>query len=221
MVRLPLLWLFKFLEGHHGGLKRLRLVSDRTAPPQWYIRTDASTSGGGGILFDHRGQPVRWWAGPLTKDLLQPLSIVPGEPGRMTAYELVALLMSFHLWKHLLTRCRIGVHAQMDSESALRVLVKLASPDPSVNRLAAELALVIEQAGLDAVEGQRWRNVINIEADALSRLEEGASVPVRLRNLPRDEAVGATVLFQVTSSSLAFSVGLVAAGSDGPPFTVQ
>ncbi len=201
MVQLPLLWLQKFLEGHHGGLSRLRLVTDRTAPPQWFIRTDASTSGGGGILFDQGGRPTRWWAGTLTEELLQPLKISPGEPGRMTAYELVALLMSFHVWKHLLRRCRVSVHAQMDSESALRVLVKLASPDPTVNRLAAELALVIEQAGLDAVEGQHWRNVINIEADALSRLSEGSTVPPRLRNLPRDDALGAFTLFQITGFS--------------------
>ena len=50
--------------------------------------------------------------------------------------------------------------AQLDSESALRVAVKLASPDKVINRLAAELALTLEQWGLDALTGQHWRNVI-------------------------------------------------------------
>lgn len=42
-----------------------------------------------------------------------------------------------------------------DSESALRVIAKMASPDPVVNKLAAEVALVCEQYTLDAIEGGR------------------------------------------------------------------
>lgn len=77
--------------------------------------------------------------------------------------------------------------AQLDSESALRVAVKLASPDKVINRVAAELSLTLEQWGLETLTGQHWRNIINIEADALSRLQEGYEVPERLRALPRDD----------------------------------
>ena len=77
--------------------------------------------------------------------------------------------------------------AQLDSESALRVAVKLASSDKVTNRLAAELSLTLEQWGLEALTGQHWRNVINIEADALSRLHEDYEIPARLQRLPRDD----------------------------------
>ena len=90
------------------------------------------------------------------------------------------------VWKAQLKKCRLGITVQLDSESALRVAVKLASPNPKANLLAAELALRAEQFGLETYLGQHWRNTINLEADALSRLEEGKRVPLRLQRLPRD-----------------------------------
>ena len=62
----------------------------------------------------------------------------------------------------------------------------MASPHPKANRLAAEIALLLEETGAEAASGQHWRNEINIEADALSRLTEGKEVPTRLRPLPRE-----------------------------------
>lgn len=187
-IKLPMLWMQKFLQGHHGGLQRVRWVMDRYSRPQWILRTDASTTGMGGILLDHQARPVRWWAAPLPDSILQQIQVPTGEPGYMTVYELLALLTSIHTWRRLLSKCRLSILAQLDSESALRVAIKLASPHPAVNRLAAELALALENIGAEALTGQHWRNVVNIEADALSRLSEGKEVPLRLRHLPRDRA---------------------------------
>lgn len=172
-------------------------MRDRWATPQWTVRTDASTTGCGGMLIDQLGNIVRWYAAAFTPEMLKPLGIPAGEPGRMTAYELLALLVALRTWQPYLRKCRIGVLVQLDSESALRVVSKLASSEPVVNRLAAEISLLIEQGGMEAVEGQHWRNIINIEADALSRLEEGYEVPERLRDLPRDRAPDPKQLYQV------------------------
>lgn len=105
----------------------------------------------------------------------------------MILYEMLALLMSLHVWCPFLQHCRLGLTAQLDNEAALRVAVKLASPHPKVNRLAAELALQLELMGAEAIAGHHWRNVLNIEADALSRLTEGKAIPSRLLTLPRDQ----------------------------------
>ena len=51
LIQEPLTWIQRFLQGHHGGLRRVRLLSDRRAEPQWAVRTDASTTGAGGVLF--------------------------------------------------------------------------------------------------------------------------------------------------------------------------
>ena len=203
MVHLPLTGFLKFLKGENGGLKRLRLTRDRASRPSWIIRTDASTTGAGGILLTASGKPVRWWAHPLEANLLDPLGVKAGEPGKMTTYEILALLISLRTWSTHIRNHRIGVLVQLDSESALRVATKLASPHPVVNRLAAEVALCLENLRLETITGQHWRNVINIEADALSRLQEGYSVPSRLQKLPRDNIVPTSELFFLHSSSVA------------------
>eukprot|EP00435_Cladocopium_sp_Y103_P044912 s3083_g12.t1 len=190
MIKLPLQWLQRFLDGHHGGLQRVRRVWDRTAFPQWYVRTDASTTGLGGILLDAKGRPVRWWASPIPAQALAHLKIVTGEPGLMTTYELLALLFSVINWTPFLRLCRLRLMVQLDSESALYVAAKLASPHPKANLVAAELALRAEQLGVEAILGQHWPNYINTEADALSRLAEGQVVPPRLRHLPPPSAHG-------------------------------
>eukprot|EP00435_Cladocopium_sp_Y103_P036126 s642_g9.t1 len=163
-IRLPMIWMKKVSSG------------PARRPPERM----------GGILLNQRGEPVRWWAGPLHPTTLQELNVSAGEPGLMTVYELLAVV---HIWQRLFRQCRLGLLVQLDSESALRVAVKLASPHPVVNRLAAEMALRLESLNAEALTGQHWRNVINLEADALSRLAEGKEVPARLRCLPRDQAV--------------------------------
>ena len=113
----------------------------------------------------------------------------------MTTYEILALLISLRTWGTCVRNHRIGVLVQLDSECALQVATKMASPHPVVNRLAAELALCVENLRLETLTGQHWRNVVNIEADALSRLQEGYAVPLRLQKLPRDEIVPTSELF--------------------------
>ncbi|CAL1131033.1 unnamed protein product, partial [Cladocopium goreaui] len=140
-VRLPLVWMKQFLQGLHGGLSWNRWVSDRHA------------------------HPLQW---VVRADEFQ---ITAGEPGLMAVYQLLALLLSLTVWQRLFRHCRLGLLVLLDSEFALRVVIKLASPHPVLNRLAAELALCLEDLQAEASTGQHWRNTVNIEADALSRLQ--------------------------------------------------
>ena len=66
--------------------------------------------------------------------------------------------------------------------------IKLASPKPVLNALAAEAALVLEEIGTDIVVGQHYRGILNVEADALSRLTEGKSIPASLAHLQASKA---------------------------------
>ena len=66
---------------------------------------------------------------------------------------------------------------QMDSSSALNVALKLGSSVPTVNYLAAELSLLMEELDIEFLEGAHYRGILNVEADALSRLTEGKKVP--------------------------------------------
>ncbi len=77
----------------------------------------------------------------------------------------------------------MGFVVQMDSASALNVALKLASSVPTVNYLAAELSLLMEDMDIEALEGSHYRGVLNVEADALSRLAEGKKVPRSLAHI--------------------------------------
>ena len=46
-----------------------------------------------------------------------------------------------------------------------------------MNYLAAELSLLMEELDIELLEGAHYRGILNVEADALSRLTEGKKVP--------------------------------------------
>ena len=195
-IQRPMDLIVLFLRGEHGGLQRIRWLADRFAVPALCVRTDASTTGMGGILLTPEGAPLRFWAGPITEVDCRALQIQAGMPDFMTVYELLAIILSLVIWKPYLARKRLAVGLEADSQAALLVQAKLASKSPPANELAAELALLLEQLQIEVLLGRHWRNVVNIEADALSRLGEGKEIPLSLRSLPRDPVPCRSKVFQ-------------------------
>lgn len=117
MVAQPLEWLTAFLQGCHGGVERVRWVSDTASRPNLLIRTDASTTGMGGVLFGSAGEPVAYWTCLLDPEMCSALGVEAGEPRHMTTYELAALHISLVVWAKQLSRKRLGVSAELDSSS--------------------------------------------------------------------------------------------------------
>ena len=127
----------------------------------------------GGVLFGATGEPVAYWAHPLDQEMCAALGVEAGEPRHMTTYELAALHISLVVWAKQLSGKRLGVAAELDSESALLIASKLPSSTPAANRLAGEIALDCARMDLDTIWGAHFRGSLNVEADALSRLGEG------------------------------------------------
>ena len=121
----------------------------------------------------------------------------------MTTY----LHISLVVWAKQLSRKRLGVAAELDSESALLIASKLSSSTATANRLAAEIALDCAQLDLDTILGDHFRGSLNVEADALSRLAEGKEIPQRLRPLPRASVPPAAELFRLRPPSCGNSDG--------------
>ncbi|CAJ1439761.1 unnamed protein product, partial [Effrenium voratum] len=90
----------------------------------------------------------------------------PYDPAFMTVNELLAVLLSLHVWQKLFFRARLGVQLQMDSLSALKITAKGASTS---NYLAAEVNLMLESLQMGTMPTRHWRASINLEADALRR----------------------------------------------------
>ena len=183
MVERPLLWIRSFLRGERGGISRHHALRP-LKQVQFHVRTDASTTGFGGILLSQEGVPLRYWHAELPPEVLSALGLPAGEPGHMTAYELLALLFSLIIWRRWLGSKAVATTAQLDNSSALKITAKLTWKEAICNRIAAEIALQVAWAQIYTFE--HYRNTLNVEADALSRIGEGKEVPKRLRQVPRD-----------------------------------
>ena len=110
----------------------------------------------------------------------------------MAAWELLAVVVSVRAWGQRLKSAVNGVALQADSQAALGAACKLTSPVPALNDMAKELALALEVCAAEAVLGEHYRGIVNVEADALSRLAEGAQLPARRRCVQRTLAPART-----------------------------
>jgi hypothetical protein len=72
-----------------------------------------------------------------------------------------------------------------DAEGVLGALTRLRSEDTVINAMAMEIALWLAPTGL-ALEGLHIWGEENSSADQLSRLSQGAPIPVSLRGIARD-----------------------------------
>ena len=180
-----LLWIQKFLEGECGPLRRTYTLEERRAVPKFYLRGDASTSGMGDMLLNERGEPIEYWADPITDEDLSRFRAARGDSAFMGEFELLRVLVSLHVWGPRLIGLTGAFAVQADSKAALGAALKLSSPRPLMNALAAEISLVLETFRIQALTGEHYRGSLNVEADALSRLGEGASLPSSLQEVPR------------------------------------
>ena len=160
-------------------------MSDRWQKVRYLVRTDASTTGLGAVLICARSlKAVAYLATPVTRfDRVRLGAPVEPDPAYMAEWELLAVLVALKTWASQLKGQRTGFLLQMDSKAALGAALKLASPTPSVNVIAAEVALALEILNVEALQGEHYRGTINIEADALSRILEGKGIPRSLWHL--------------------------------------
>lgn len=178
-------WLHKFFKGELGSLRRTYTLEERRATPMFYLRGDASTSGMGDILLDASGVPIEYWACPITDEDRARFRAPKGDSAYMGEFELLRILISVHVWGPRLSGLTGAFAAQADSKAALGAALKLSSPRPLMNAIASEISLMLERFRIQSLRGEHFRGSINVEADALSRLGEGAATPESLTNVPR------------------------------------
>ena len=180
-------------------LRRTCLVSDRHQKCQFIIRSDASTTGMGAILMEAGGhRPIRWLVTPITAYDRARFGSEKGDPAFMAEWELLAILVALATWgKEFLSGQRTKFLLQMDSKAALSSALKLSSHAATVNMIAAEITLRLEQLGIEALSGEHFRGTLNIEADALSRLSEGKPFPRALLGVSESRVPSRKELYQL------------------------
>ena len=169
-------------EGKPFQVQKWHSLAHRTIALSHTIRTDASPFGFGAILFEG-SSPVCWCAAAWSDEDHNILRAVPGDPAWQAEWELFAIFIALDLWLPRLRGTAAGT-LQSDATAALFASRREAGRTPAMNALCAEIALRVEVAAIQ-LKHEHYVAVLNFEADALSRLSRGATMPSRLAHVER------------------------------------
>ena len=149
--------------------------------PVWGIVTDASPKGIGGLLIHRVGQSwniVEAFEAPVQSHQAASLDIEFQQASGQAVLEAVAVLRALQLWSTKVQRGALVIRS--DSSVALAITKKLSSPTKTLNYIAAEVALLLEKAGISRLVPQHIPGTLNKEADWLSRLGDRGAIPAAL-----------------------------------------
>ena len=169
-------------------------MSHRQAPVDLAVRCDASPAGMGGILLVRStGRVLSWWADAISDLDVAKFKAVRGDPSWQNEWEALAVLVSLIAFGEELAGAKWEL--QTDNQTAMTAAMKYKSTKPLMNLVAGEIALRLERLRSDLAVAQHVPGVLNVEADALSRLTEGKEVPECVRGVPRRAAPDRTGAF--------------------------
>jgi hypothetical protein len=164
------------------------------------ITVDASPWGlGGYVAHATTGEIIAVYASAITEADEKRFRAKIGEAAGQTRWEALALLVAIVLWGTLAANHQARLRVRGDNTGALRLAVKLASSDPIMNGIGAELATRLDIFDVDEVIAEHVPGRFNKLADWLSRLwapgaDARAAPPADLTNVRwakvprRDEA---------------------------------
>lgn len=125
---------------------------------------DASPEGLGGVLLINH-QAIEAFSSPVDQHDEEHLRVTKGSSSSQGTLEALAVLVALRLWgSH-----RVRLVVQSDSIVTLALSQKLSASSPSLNFLGAEIALALEQVGVDRMDPLHIPGAANVEADFLSR----------------------------------------------------
>lgn len=127
----------------------------KETPTLWAIVTDASPFGVGGMLLRRSRDGLDFhiqeaFEAPVTETEARLLKVEWGEASSQAVLEAYAVLRAIKLWQRRLTGENPLVKA--DSAVALAILRQLGSSSPSLNYVAAEIGIMLEECNIGRVE---------------------------------------------------------------------
>ena len=147
------------------------------------------------------------------------LQIEKGASAGQGVLEALAVLVAVRQWKKRLQSYRVKLVIQSDSLVALALSQRMAASTPTLNYLGAELALAIEEAGIERLEPVHIPGSANIAPDFLSRPSKWShiSMPKELHGINVETPEIRTAEFYrlpgPTEEPSMWGTGLVAAGA--------
>ena len=110
------------------------------------------------------------------------LDVVWGEAESQSVVEAYAIYRAVKRWGATLKKRVLLIKS--DSSVALHMLRKLASPSPSLNYIAAEISLLLEDFKIPRLVLHHIPGVLNVETDWLSRMHDRKARPASLDKVP-------------------------------------
>ena len=164
--------------------------------PKASIICDASLEGLGAILLINN-RAVRIMASEVTQGAADALGFTLGSSASQGIVETLAVLVSIRLWERELQSCQVTLVIESDSLTALATTQRLASSDPALNFLGAELPIAVEAAGLEKLQAKHIPGTANVNADYLSRPSKWGNTPrpAEIKDLPLTTPPGRAASF--------------------------
>jgi hypothetical protein len=128
------------------------------------------------VVFNNAWIPVRYWAEPITPEDKAKFRIREGESEFMPILEALVVVISLRLWSHEAEGATIAIRS--DNLGVCSVLEKLRSSNPSLNLLAAEVALDLAFLSYSPLVIHHIPGRSNLLPDALSRLHQPGAATV-------------------------------------------
>ena len=176
-------WLEDFvMAASQRPMRKLNIWPQREAEVR--LMVDASPFALGGVLAIN-GRLVSCFSSKVDKEDEEILGITIGEAAGQGILEALALLVALRHWTNKLMGYKIKIIFQSDSVVALALSQKLSASSATLNFLGAEIALTLEAADVERLEGLHIPGVANTEPDWLSRPEKWGKVakPASLQDL--------------------------------------
>eukprot|EP00438_Fugacium_kawagutii_P030046 Skav201342 [mRNA] locus=scaffold1389:347636:350773:+ [translate_table: standard] len=162
----------------------IRIEDIHVKPVEWAVITDACPKGLGGVIAQKSAGEWKimeaFEAKVLPADASR-LNIEYRKPSGQAVLEGLAILRALQVWSTKLKAKRILIRS--DSSVALAMVHKLASPHPTLNYLASEIALLMENIAVPSLIPQHLAGKWNDEADWLSRLGDRPEMPKSLEGI--------------------------------------
>jgi len=161
--------------------RKYSLVTPPLSSASWLrVSVDASPWGMGGVKWDAKWHPIEFFHAPISEDDIALLGVVVGDSAFMPVLEALAILIALRLWA---SKLEVAYAVRSDALGAIQALANLRSPNPGVNRVAAELALDTIQNQYAPLRLTHIDGVANLLPDYLSRLTQPGSSDQRPREL--------------------------------------
>ena len=181
-------WLQAALQAPHQYLIREEELTE--AETRWGLVTDACPRGLGGILIQRIGTEwtmVETYEAIVKEEAAAKLGVEWNKPSSQSTMEALAILRGLQKWGPRMRPGKIVIRS--DSSVALAMARKLSSPTASLNYLAAEIALVLEEIRCPGLTLQHIPGTLNKEADWLSRVHDRGEMPATLNGVKQRRTV--------------------------------